>query len=52
MYCTVQKKDIFFTKLFNMCMFYVFSMVFGAKNSELEMTLMLLHSTILRRNVQ
>ena len=46
MYCTVQKKDIFFTKLFNMCM------VFGAKNSELKMTLMLLHSTILCRNVQ
>ena len=49
-YCTVQYKKVqFFTKLFNMVMLYVFSMVFEVKKliSELKMTLMFMYCTVL-----
>ena len=43
------KKVHFFTKLFNMGMLYVYSMVFRAKKliSELKMTLMFMYCTVL-----
>ena len=49
LYCIVQKKVHFFTKLFNMGMLYVFSMVFEVKKliSELKMTLMFMYCTVL-----